>query len=262
MTSTLDGKGTLLEHGHGAPPEAPPGNGATLLDGLGFSWTDGQWFLDLDATEERCRAYLELVRWPDGVLCPRCESHEVGRIESRKKFYCRSCRYQFSVTAQTIFHNSHLPLWKWFLTIFLMLQSEAGFPANRLVDLLGGSYKTAWFALHRVRAAIEEETQRSRACESPDACACQLEGVEATGEGDGSGTRVFERPFVGPYHQTGAKYVGAYLAELEWRSQCRDKPSAFRDTVHALVHTEPLAYADLVGRPGGDGRGEARVSPS
>ena len=95
------------------------------------------------------------LRWPDGVRCPRCESADTARLEARKKFYCRSCRYHFSVTSGTLFHNSHLPAWKWFLTISLMIQSEDGLPANQLVELLGVTYKTAWFAEHRVRAALQ-----------------------------------------------------------------------------------------------------------
>ena len=96
------------------------------------------------------------LRWPDGVRCPRCDSADTARLEARKKFYCRSCRYHFSVTSGTLFHNSHLPTWKWFLTISLMIQSEDGLPANQLVELLGVTYKTAWFAEHRVRAALQD----------------------------------------------------------------------------------------------------------
>ena len=67
------------------------------------------------ADEKKCRAYLEKLRWPDGVLCPRCESAKVYRIVKRDQFVCDSCEYQFSVTVGTIFHDTHLPLWKWFL---------------------------------------------------------------------------------------------------------------------------------------------------
>ena len=82
-------------------------DGVAPPDGA-FPWGDAEWFRDLDRTEDQCRAYLETLRWPDGVRCPRCDSADTARLEARKKFYCRSCRYHFSVTSGTLFHNSHL----------------------------------------------------------------------------------------------------------------------------------------------------------
>jgi transposase-like protein len=74
---------------------------------------------DFDTSEE-CRIYLEELRWPDGVKCPRCQSEKISRIRERNQFDCDSCRYQFSVTAGSIFHDSHLPLPKWFAAVYLM----------------------------------------------------------------------------------------------------------------------------------------------
>ena len=217
-----------------------------------LSWADPRWFSDRDKLEECCRAYLEALRWPEGVGCPRCDSREIGRIPARKKFYCRSCRYHFSVTAGTVFHNSHLPVWKWFLTVSVMLDSEAGVPSNQLVQLLGGSYKTAWFAQHRVRVAIEESAYDDDCCSEglDDRTRCTRDAVaERLVDVNGRDERLFDRPIVGPYHQMGVKYVPAYLAEMEWRSRCRHNPQAFRDTVLRLLECDPLAYTDLIARP-------------
>ncbi len=199
-----------------------------------FPWGDAEWFRDLERTEDRCRAYLEHLRWPDGVRCPRCDSSDTARLEARKKFYCRSCRYHFSVTSGTLFHNSHLPTWKWFLTITLMIESEDGLPANQLVELLGVTYKTAWFAEHRVRAALAGRVRRRGGRRSDP------------GRRNGSRARVFAKPLVGSYHQLELKYLPAYLAEIEWRSESRRNPEAFRDTVLRLLGGDPLAYAKLV----------------
>jgi len=106
--------------------------------------------------EEACRKYMEELRWPDGVKCPRCGSNKLSRIKKRSQFDCDSCRYQFSVTAGTIFHDTHLPLWKWFLAVYLMVESKKGVSANQLKRTLGVSYKTAWYLSHRVRAALNE----------------------------------------------------------------------------------------------------------
>ncbi|PLS84679.1 MAG: hypothetical protein CYG60_16650 [Actinobacteria bacterium] len=112
--------------------------------------------IDRFHSEDRCRARLEELRWPDGVECSRCESKNVARMEDRHQYQCRSCRYQFSVTAGTIFHDTHLPLWKWFLAVYLIVESRKGISANQLKRMIGVSYKTAWYLAHRIRAALNE----------------------------------------------------------------------------------------------------------
>lgn len=118
-------------------------------------------------SEDKCREYLEQLRWPNGVACPRCGDKSVSRVtakkggrgkkadESRNQFDCNSCRYQFSVTAGTVFHDSHLPLWKWFLATYMMVESKKGMSANQLRRTLGVAYKTAWFLCHRIRSAMD-----------------------------------------------------------------------------------------------------------
>ena len=112
-------------------------------------------------SEDRCRAYLEALRWPEGPVCPRCEGTSISKIEDRRQYECndRSCRYQFSVTAGTLFHDSHLPLWKWFLAIYLMGESKKGISAKQLQRMLKVSYKTAWYLAHRIRDAMGDDEQ-------------------------------------------------------------------------------------------------------
>ena len=78
----------------------------------------------------------------------------VSEIHDRDQWDCNSCRYQFSVTAGTIMHDSHLPLRKWFLAIYLMCESKKGVSANQLKRSLGVAYKTAWYLCHRIREAM------------------------------------------------------------------------------------------------------------
>jgi len=104
--------------------------------------------------EEKCRAYLEELRWPSGVACPRCGSTSISRIYKRDQLDCDSCRYQFSATSGTIFHDSHLPLWKWFLAIYTMIESKKGVSANQIKREVEVSYKTAWYLCHRIRNAM------------------------------------------------------------------------------------------------------------
>jgi len=107
-------------------------------------------------TEAECRTYLEELRWRDGITCPRCGGKTISRIKARDQFDCDSCRYQFSVMSGTIFHDSHLPLPKWFIATFLICESRKGMSANQMKRILGVSYKTAWYLCHRIRAAMKE----------------------------------------------------------------------------------------------------------
>jgi transposase-like protein len=109
-------------------------------------------------SEDKCHAYLEELRWPEGVKCPRCDSDKISRIAKRRQFDCDACRYQFSVRVGTLFHDSKLPLWKWFLAVYMMGESKKGVSANQLKRMLGVSYKTAWYLCHRIRAAMHDES--------------------------------------------------------------------------------------------------------
>lgn len=107
--------------------------------------------------EDACRDFLEHLRWPDGPMCPRCESESISTLRSRDKYECNECRYQFSVTAGTIFHDTHLPLWKWFIAVYLICESKKGISAAQLGRTIDVSYKTAWYLCHRIREAVEED---------------------------------------------------------------------------------------------------------
>jgi transposase-like protein len=107
-------------------------------------------------SEDSCRTRLEELRWPEGVECPRCDSKSIARMEDRHQYQCRSCRYQFSVTAGTIFHDTHLSLWKWFATVYLIVESKKGISAKQVERTLGTTYRTAWHLCHRIRAAFNE----------------------------------------------------------------------------------------------------------
>src|SRR5579859_7123349 len=107
-------------------------------------------------SEEKCRTYLEKLRWPKGIHCPSCGSDKISRIAARNQYDCDACHYQFSATSGTIFHDTHLPLWKWFLATCLLCESKKGISACQIQRSLGISYKTAWYLCHRIRAAMLE----------------------------------------------------------------------------------------------------------
>src|SRR5579864_5196547 len=118
-------------------------------------------------TDEECLAYLEKMRWPNRVRCAVCGSDKVSVIERKsetknkrgKIYQCLepTCKQQFSVTSGTIFHDSHLPLTKWFMAVAIIVDAKKSVSANQLKRHLGiGSYRTAWYLAHRIRKAMEE----------------------------------------------------------------------------------------------------------
>ncbi len=107
--------------------------------------------------EDACRKHLAELRWPDGVRCLRCDSDKVNGPSKRHLYECAECGYQFSVKVGTVFNDSKLPLWKWFVATYLMCESKKGMSANQLKRTLGVTYKTAWYLCHRIRSAMQDE---------------------------------------------------------------------------------------------------------
>lgn len=110
-------------------------------------------------TEDVCREYLVGMRWPKGVRCPRCGNAKVYRLTRPWTWQCMKCApngYRFSPLVGTIFENTNVPLRTWFTVIYLMCQSKKGISALQVQRMIGaGSYRTAWYMCHRIRAAMQ-----------------------------------------------------------------------------------------------------------
>ena len=111
-------------------------------------------------TEEQCFEYLKKLRWPDGFICPKCGHRKAYFTAKRKVFQCESCDHQTTVTAQTLFHRTRVPLKKWFWAIYLVGSDKRGCSAKRLETLLGVNYVTAWLMIHKIRKAMEDRDTR------------------------------------------------------------------------------------------------------
>lgn len=115
-------------------------------------------------TEDACKAFLQERRWPNGVQCARCGNPKVFAVKSRPfHWVCKRANcggrngYRFSVITRTIFENTNYPLKTWFQVIFLMLSSKKGISALQIQRIIGsGSYRTAWYMCHRIRAAMKD----------------------------------------------------------------------------------------------------------
>jgi hypothetical protein len=61
------------------------------------------------------------------------------------------------VLVGTIFENTNYKLLIWFKVLYLMLTSKKGISALQIHRMIGsGSYRTAWFICHRLRAGLSD----------------------------------------------------------------------------------------------------------
>lgn len=282
-------------------------------------------------TDEKCRELLTRLRWPEGVQCPRCKMAVVELETEKTLYYCKDCDYQFTVTVGTIFNDSHLPLTKWFMATLLLCEAKKGMSACQIQRTLGlGSYRTAWYLCHRIRAAMAEcdkpmldgkvevdetyvggrgkgltkrgrgtkkrpvlgirqrngelrlfhaENVTSRSLEkfmreniSKDADivftdelsayrgiakrmglkhAMVQHGIKEYVRGDAhtntieSAFSLFKRGLRGSWHKLSAKHMQAYLEEMSFRFNRRDKSDLFIDTLRHMITAPVLTFEKL-----------------
>jgi transposase-like protein len=125
--------------------------------------------------EDEARKYFETLRWPDGVICPHCQSKEHyalkpsaeprqrGKRPARKGLYkCKDCSKQFTVTVGTIMADSKIPLHKWLMAFYLLSSAKKAISAHQVHRSLGIGYKSAWFMCHRIRHAVSPLMQAEK----------------------------------------------------------------------------------------------------
>ena len=123
----------------------------TKRDGLSLAQ-----FFERFPDDAAAEAWFIERRWPNGPVCPRCDSTNVATVASRKPmpYRCRSCRKHFSVTFGTIMQSTKLGLRTWLLAIYLLTTDSKGRSSLKLHRDLAVTQKTAWHLAHRIRAAL------------------------------------------------------------------------------------------------------------
>jgi transposase-like protein len=111
--------------------------------------------------ETKAREWLEARVWPEGPTCPHCGNADRAKVTALQGnahrpglYQCAECREQFTVTVKTVFERSKIPLTKWLAALFLMTASKKGVSARQVHRMLGVSYKSTWFMMHRLREAM------------------------------------------------------------------------------------------------------------
>jgi len=98
---------------------------------------------DFMPSTDKCLEYLRNIRWKDKRICPICDSDEVkknGTENGKQRYYCHEHGGSFNDTTGTVFHNSKIPINKWFYFIF---HYPLNLSAKILMEILCISYKTA-----------------------------------------------------------------------------------------------------------------------
>ena len=109
---------------------------------------------------DTCLAEMVKFRWPDGtVQCPTCGSEKVSFLKSRKVWECaeRHAKRQFSVKVGTVMEDSAIGLDKWLVAMWLIANAKNGISSYELARSIGVTQKSAWFMLHRIRLAMQDE---------------------------------------------------------------------------------------------------------
>ena len=113
-----------------------------------------RYFADPDV----CVDFVASMRWPNGVICPHCESKRVSYLSSRRIWKCmaKECHKQFSVKTQSVFEDSPIPLDKWLTAVWLVVNCKNGVSSYEIARDLRVTQKSAWFMLHRIRLALKD----------------------------------------------------------------------------------------------------------
>jgi transposase-like protein len=182
-------------------------------------------------TQEACLKRLELARWYKGRRCPYCFSEKTFKYKNALRYHCNDCNTSFTVTVNTIFHNTKLPLRKWFLAISLIMNAKKGISAKQLQRDLKVTYKTAWYMAMRIRRAmldhvdmlmgIIERVDHSLMYSYNDINTNTIESFWA----------LLKRGVIGQFHKVSEKFLPLYLAEFCYRFNQRRQDMVFENTL-------------------------------
>jgi transposase-like protein len=117
------------------------------------------------SNSDNCIDYLAIRRWPNGkVTCPNCGSDSVKFNPARRVWQCAShhAKRQFSVKVGSVCEDSAIGLDKWMTALWLLTNCKNGISSWEVARAIKVSQKTAWFMMHRIRLAMQDETFGSK----------------------------------------------------------------------------------------------------
>jgi transposase-like protein len=135
------------------------------------------------AGEDKAYAVFRKLRWPDtdgAPVCPRCGGLDSYKITTRRRFKCKACSHQYSVTSGTIFANRKMSFVDLMAAICIVTNGAKGISALQLSRDLGCNFKTAWVFSHKLREAMASETKAHNLSGEIEVDGCYVGGVVRT----------------------------------------------------------------------------------
>src|SRR5579859_6392349 len=108
--------------------------------------------------EQTCIDAVGALRWPNGPVCPKCGHNEQYYLATQRRWKCKQCKKQFSVKVGTIFEDSAVPLEKWLVALWMLVNCRNGVSSYEVGRAVGITQKSAWFVLHRLRLALQTKS--------------------------------------------------------------------------------------------------------
>jgi transposase-like protein len=96
-------------------------------------------------------------RWAWGVTCQHCGAEKPMFLKTRRIWKCSKCRKQFSIKTKSVFEDSPIALDKWLAATWMIANCKNGISSYEIMRATGVTQKTAWFMLHRIRLAMQDE---------------------------------------------------------------------------------------------------------
>ncbi len=111
--------------------------------------------------EQSCETYLREQREKNGVVCKRCGGHKHYWDSYNKRWHCAGCGNETTLTADTVMHNSKLPLMYRFKAIHLLTSTKNTFSASEMQRLLGHKRcQPIWEMMHKLRDVMRKRDER------------------------------------------------------------------------------------------------------
>jgi len=201
--------------------------------------------------EQSAIDHLREIRWRDGEFCPHCGGNRIYHFSDRKTFKCGDCRQRFSIKVGTIFHDTKLPLRKWFMAIWLITNHPKGVASTTLAKDLHITQKSAWFMLHRLRHAARTKSfnVKLRGKVEVDETYVGGKAINKHGRRSGQGGGASDKtPVVGAVERQGeivARVLGV-ASQPELQNFIRDVVSPKAELLATDAHA---AYTSLEGFP-------------
>ena len=182
--------------------------------------------------EESAVSWFEELRWPGGQReCPHCASKDTKETKSRRPqpYQCNQCRKYFSVRIGSLLQSSRIPLRKWAIAIHFYATNLKGVSSMKLHRDLGITQKSAWYMLHRIRAAFSDGKQL-------------FEGVVEVDENFMGGLESGKHE--SKKQKSGRGGVGkAIVVGMKERSSRKVKAKVIKDTKRSTLHRFIEEYA-------------------